>query len=77
MSDKEINKTKEELTKDNFKVWKQELHLILKRFGLEKYIYQEVLEGSTLGEEEKGNLILVDDTVYTYFKKGIIIAYHR
>jgi len=73
MSDKEINKTKDELTKDNFKVWKQELHLILKRLGLEKYIYQEVLtkiDGSTLGEEEKDNLILVDDTVNTYFKKG-------
>jgi len=73
MSDKETNKTKDQLTGDNFKVWKQELHLILKRLGLEKYIYQEVLtkvDGSTLGEEEKNNLILVDDTVNTYFKKG-------
>ena len=45
----------------------------LKRIGLEKFIYQEVLtkeDGSTLNKKEKNNLILVDDTVNTYFQKG-------
>jgi len=39
MSNREIIITKDQLTRYNFKVLKQELNLILKCYGLEKYIY--------------------------------------
>jgi len=69
----EILKTKDQLNSSNFKLWKQQLYLLLRRFNLTDYISSvkiEKVDGSTLKEEEKQNLILVDDTINNYYKKG-------
>jgi len=69
----EVLKTKDQLNSSNFKLWKQQLYLLLRRFNLTDYLNSvkiEKVDGSTLKEEEKQNLILVDDTINTYYKKG-------
>ncbi|OUM61512.1 hypothetical protein PIROE2DRAFT_12465, partial [Piromyces sp. E2] len=66
--------TKDILDGDNFKVWKQQLYLLLKRLELLGYIKNKKLEkvdGSNLSEDEKKDLILVDETIDTYYKKMI------
>jgi hypothetical protein len=53
-------------------VWKQQFHLILKKQCLEKYIYQKILikiNGAYWSNEQKAKLILVDDTLDTYYAK--------
>lgn len=53
-------------------MWKQQFHLILKKQCLEKYIYQKILikiNGAYWSNEQKAKLILVDDTLDTYYAK--------
>jgi len=61
------------LDESNFKIWKQQIYLLLKRKNLLDYIYSEKLtksSGKNLSDDEKEELQLVDDTTNVYYTKG-------
>eukprot|EP00833_Pecoramyces_ruminatium_P004229 jgi/Orpsp1_1/1178261/evm.model.c7180000064607.2 len=65
--------TKCQLDESNFKLWKQQIYLLLKSHDLIEYIYQEILKkvpGSELTSEQKASAILVDGTIDTYYNVG-------
>lgn len=70
--------TKDLLDESNFKIWKQEIYLLLKSKGLTDFIYTNKIKkvkSSELSEEDskpekKKNLIPVDGLTETYFEAG-------
>ncbi|OUM62388.1 hypothetical protein PIROE2DRAFT_11348 [Piromyces sp. E2] len=65
--------TKGQLDGSNYRLWRQELHLVLTILKLNKYIHQEVVkkvDGSQLSADEKKNMTLVGDSVNIYYAKG-------
>jgi len=65
--------TKDQLDGSNYRLWRQELFLLLTRLKLNKYINQEIIkkvDGSKLSADERKDLILVGDSVNTYYAKG-------
>jgi len=62
--------TKDQLDETNFRIWKQELYLLLKRMKLSKYIVEGTIkkvDGSTLNNTTKKNLTKIDDTLNMYY----------
>ncbi len=73
MSSNETPHTKDQLDKTNYRIWKQEIYLLLRRLQLSDYINKEIIkkvEGSSINDESKKDLILVDDTIDTYYASG-------
>jgi len=73
MSDNNVLRTKDQLDSTNYRLWKQQIHLLLTRLKLSKYIKTEVLkkvDGSSLDAEAKKNAIPVDEMVNTYYTTG-------
>eukprot|EP00833_Pecoramyces_ruminatium_P007196 jgi/Orpsp1_1/1181228/evm.model.c7180000076365.1 len=74
MSNKEGNGTRDLLNNSNFKVWKKEIYILLKRKGLEQYIQKDVLtkvDGSKLSGEAKKKLKLIDETTNLYYSESV------
>jgi len=69
----EDNHTKDLLNESNFKIWKQQIYLLLKRKNLIEYIYSEkltkVLE-KDVSDDDKNDLQLVDGKTNVYYAKG-------
>jgi len=69
----EDKSTKEQLNDSNFKVWKQQIYLLLRKKNLIEYIYTEKLKkisGKNLTDDQKEGLYLVDGTTDTYYAQG-------
>jgi len=65
MSNKEGNGTRDILDSSNYKLWKQELYLLLKENKLEQHILREVIKivpAKDLTDEQKTTLTLVDES---------------
>eukprot|EP00833_Pecoramyces_ruminatium_P000835 jgi/Orpsp1_1/1174867/evm.model.c7180000051738.1 len=74
MSNKKGNGTRDLLNNSNFKVWKKEIYILLKRKGLEQYIQKDVLtkvDGSKLSGEAKKKLKLIDETTNLYYSESV------
>ncbi len=73
MTDENIIKTKDQLDKSNYKLWRQQIRLLLTRLKLNKYINYQILkkvDGSSITEEQKKSSIPVDDTINIYYSPG-------
>jgi len=69
----EDNHTKDLLNKSNFKIWKQQIYLLLKGKNLIDYIYSEKLKKvleKDLNDDDKNDLQLVDGKTNVYYAKG-------
>ncbi|KAL6612118.1 hypothetical protein U3516DRAFT_369654 [Neocallimastix sp. 'constans'] len=73
MSNKERKGTRDLLNSSNFKIWKKEIYILLKRKDLEKYIMKDILNKiieSKLNEEPKKKLKLVVGTTDMYYSEN-------
>ena len=69
MSNKEENGTKDILDSSSYRLWKQQLYLLLKEKKLEQHVLRELIKKVScdkLSEEKKKSLTLVDGTTDIY-----------
>jgi len=74
MSNKEGNGTRDLLNNSNFKVWKKEIYILLKRKGLEQHILKDILtkvDASKLSDEAKKKLKPIDETTNLYYSESV------
>ncbi len=73
MSDINVPRTKDLLNKNNYRLWRQQIRLLLNRIRLNKYINYQILnkiDGSSMSAEQRKKLIQVDDKINTYYEEG-------